>query len=685
VTNGFDEFDFTVKNPYGIQSTTSSGYYETGDADVTEINADKEDALDVVSISFVTESGSGYRSWQSSGPKYDLRVYSGTNMVFEVPEGYVISQIGLVGSEVHGTFEPEEKGTHQDITGIPAESQLATHWHAGADQKLNKVTLKITDWKDSNNKTKTGSFIDKIYVLYEANNSNLKPAELSFNNTYAGVYYNEPAKLPAVSNPNKLPVTYSIQNLDESLYTIVPSKDGKTIDVTINVEPASYGELTAYTLEAKTAENDTFRSGYAIMRLNVYEHLNVTANMMGQELENNNDVIIITSDDEDDMIQFKFDVPEGAKMFYQTRLPDDSVFEMPQLFAASDDDEFVCEEGFRAYDDEKGVWWMPNFGAKLEFYIASYGYKSPKRTLYLNAQDPLMIAFGGTETDLNGTFTYVDHSVNDKSKHTFKLDDVTNISYLLNEGVYPPFLLIDLAIEPMFTPVADEDIPEYDKENDAMKYEDAEAWFDEDSYKLMIKAKHAGKYRLTATLNGFTAKPGQKAVAEIEVTPNLDEVYMHGIDIKDAGNGNFTLNIDKENNPKGRVEYIGTGHPIYGEGNGLWYQLHYDNAALFATDKPQFAATPDEDKWVKADGAFNLVNEAGQAPSDIHLKLTTNGVTKVKSFPIADIETAVAAIEGDNNGEPVYIDMNGMVVKEPSNGIYIRVVNGRADKVMIVE
>ena len=79
------------------------------------------------------------------------------------------------------------------------------------------------------------------------------------------------------------------------------------------------------------------------------------------------------------------------------------------------------------------------------------------------------------------------------------------------------------------------------------------------------------------------------------------------------------------------------------------------------------------------------MNEAGQAPSDIHLKLTPNGVTKVKSFPIADIETAVAAIEGDNNGEPVYIDMKGMVVKDPSNGIYILVVNGRADKVMIVE
>lgn len=682
IVNGFDEFDFTTKDPYGIPTLSSS--YVTGDADTTEIDASKNNELDLVSISFVTkENTNGYRSWQSDS-KYDLRVYKGTDMIFSVPDGYVISQIGLAGSKVYGTFDPEEGGEHQDFDGIPSASQLKSHWHAGANQKLRKVTLKITD----------KSYIDKIYVLYEADNSNLKPAELSFNQTYYGVYYQEPATLNAVSNPHNLPVIYSIQNLDADKYTIVPSEDGKTIEVTLNVEPASYGELTAYTLEAKTAETDTYRTGYAIMRLNVYEHLNVYLNGKdcvrvrdGKEYIDASAPSLEAAQEDLYTCSITFDVPDNTNLYYKLNL--DLGFSW-----SSEVEDVELEDGFALYEDGIDVMSLfvlmdPN--ANIEFYLGSYGYKSPKRTIALRYK-----YFNLPE----GKFKYSGHDTADEETHFFLLSElIESKDFIIMRGDADD-LPISVKIEPQFTPLRAEDLADYDKNNDrinALIYEDAIAELaDMETYEdVRIYTKHAGLYKLTMTNQQF----GEEESLLIEVEPNFTEptsdgdgmhgIYLHGVALNKVGENTYTL--DHAGNEKAHVDYIYTGHPTYGNDgqNGIWYKIDFPvYAQNVKGNKPQFASAPAEDSadWTPLEKkGFDLIDENGTKAEALHLKLATNGVSKVQSFALNDFTTGVEVISAEEAGEAIYIDLNGVRVDNPTEGIYIRIANGKADKVMIVE
>ncbi len=704
IDNGYDMFDFTTNEDnkyfYGLRQTDTNDNTNNDETKyVTEVRAMDNDAINYVSIKFDSEgSRNRYCVWKN-GNTYELRAYEGNKMTFEVPEGYTISQIGLTGNAVSGTFDPAEEGEHKVIEGLETQPTLKSHWHAGENQKLNKVTLNITG----------SSKINQIYVLYEADNSSLKPANLSFDQTYYPIYAGEKITLPAVENPHNLPVTYTIQNLAEESYTITPSADGKTIDVLLD-------ETGSYTLEASSKQTDEYRTGYAIMRLNAYNHLDVKVadyftdeEIELQKTEDGEEYFVI-SQDNDDMYKLTMDVPEDAELWFRVIIPGlgDLYDQFGGIFADDTPTKDKNEDGYRNYAAYgNSIMTMGGAFGDIDFYIESYGYRSPVRSIGMNPQYPAMFLLSAMDFD---TFeqkgetlkhVYEDHSVKNSNTHTFALSTLAAKNVKAADPTVDNDMLcmieapgmVNLKAEPMFTPVTADDLEDYDKDNTDLIYEEPTFDIDYVNNIVYMTCKHAGLYKVTATLGKYTFMPGLKSVGYVEVTPNMavsdsqdkSDVYFHGITLNDAGNGVFTLNISPDN-PKGHIHYIYTGHPTYGSDNGLWYQLHYDNGGTTIptpANMPQFAATPDEDKWIKADHGFDLVNEEGKAPSDIHLKLTTNGVTKVHSYAIGDIATKVEGIESMGEDEVIYVDLNGNRVAEPANGIFIRIRGGKADKVVV--
>lgn len=668
IAEGTDVFDFTVENAYGIpthSTTVDSDKYEQGSKDTIEIDANKEDEIDYVSISFVTSDGShGYRLWKS-GDKVDLRIYEGTTMTISVPDSYKISQIGLTGTTIGGTFDPVSEGEHQDVEEWP---DMKGHWHSG-DVATNSVTFTPT----------TTNKINGIYVLYEGNDTSKKSADLAFTKTVYGIYKEEPATVNAVQNPNGLEVKYTIQNLNEEDYTIVPSEDGKTLKVTVN-KPGTY------TLEANSESTDTYRSGYAIMRLNVYYHLPVYLD--GKEcvqVRDGKEFIDISApsiEDAQDLYScfITFDVPANTNLYYKLNWNSG-------MMGLSEDD-IDMEDGFELYEDGIEVWSLIGLmdpTANLEFYLGSYGYKSPHRTIALSYK-----MFNLPE----GKLKYSGHDTTDGDTHKFSMRELIGEDFINMRGDEDE-LPIHATIEPQFIPLREEDLADYDKNNDAVKaliYEDATATLsDKGSYEdLIIYTKHAGLYKLT-----MTSEFGDEQSVLIEVEPNFTEptadsagLYLHGVHLEKIGED--TYNLDHADNASAHVDYIYTGHPTYGNDgqNGIWYKVDFPAYAQMAKgNKPQFASAPDADSadWTPVDkNGFDLIDENGNKAEALHLKLATNGVSKVQSFALNDFTTGVEVIAAEA-GEALYIDLNGVRVDNPSEGVYIRIANGKAEKVVIVK
>ncbi|MBD5303332.1 MAG: hypothetical protein HDS18_01090 [Bacteroides sp.] len=353
VVDGYSIFDFTTSNPYGLTSWTSkdSGKYEK-DADnpVTEIVGDE----DVVTISFDNGSGNGYRSWQGSD-SYDFRLYVGCKMTFAVPEGYKITKIGIVGSTFQGNYDPASGSATTDDkeSGDELEENFGFVWLPAGETPVSEVT-----WTCTKNST-----LSKIEVMYEAASSTLKSANLSFNPTVNGIIVDEPMAINAVTNPYGREITYSIDGLTEDQYTITPSADGKKITVLVKDAPGYY------TLMAKSAAGDGYRDGLAIMRLNVFRHLDVTVD--GKEFTDDSEVIPTET-----ATTVELSVPPMAYVYYRLNLTN-SVATYADDATETDDENQL--PGFEIYED--GINIPAKTNGTLEFYIANYGYMSPIRKL----------------------------------------------------------------------------------------------------------------------------------------------------------------------------------------------------------------------------------------------------------------------------------------------------------------
>lgn len=336
-------FDFTKKNAYGLTTTKSTDVYETSK---TEISSDKDD---LVTIKF---SGK-YRSWDSNG-NYDLRLYADATFTVEVPDGCKITKIGLVAtnnpsSYANGKFNPagkeDEEDDNLDVVWVPAND--------GAT--ITSVTYTAT----------TQDRISTIFVQYESEGSSLKTPDLSFPKPLIHDFYeNEEVELSAVRNPENRTISYEIENLDPSLYSITPSADGKTIKVL--VKRPGY-----YSLQATSEADDEYSKGFAIMRLNVYRHLNVYVDLSEDKIE----VDAIETNGKAEPTIITMDVPLLTHLYYKIEAANAAAVQ------ADDEDEY-CLDGFTLYNGQIEI--PAGTHGNLVFYIAAYGYYSPQRTISLD-------------------------------------------------------------------------------------------------------------------------------------------------------------------------------------------------------------------------------------------------------------------------------------------------------------
>lgn len=340
-------FDFTVLNPYGMTTQTSGSNYETS---VTEILSDDN----TVTLSFT----GNYRSWKVTNG-YELRLQKNSSFTVEVPDGCKITKIGLVATEgksgnINGTFDPVGQ---TGLTGDNGEDEWEvnqSNWMPADDVPVNKVTYNAGSDKTTN--------ISKIYVLYESESSTLKTPDLSFSKVVNNLYVNEPSSINAVNNPNNKEITYSIENLADDQYTITPSADGKTIEVLV-MTPGYY------TLKATSPADDEYRDGFAIMRINVYRHLDVYVN--GSQLTGNDEI------DTKKGATVTMDVPNLVNLYYQI----ETETQQPTASPLADSTDENLLPGYTLYNGSISI--PAETIGKLNFYIANYGYLSPVRTISL--------------------------------------------------------------------------------------------------------------------------------------------------------------------------------------------------------------------------------------------------------------------------------------------------------------
>lgn len=392
-------FDFTTENAYGMhtQSGNSAKYEKDflGENEKFEI-----EEKDVVTISF----DGNYRSWATSSG-YELRVNKAASFTVNVPEGYKITQIGMAGSSWTGEYNPggavdEVEGTHPDEWG-----NVGHHWHAG-DQVVNTVT-----YTNGNGSKDNVDKINKIFVMYEAASSDLKSAKLSFTPTVNGIIAGEEATINAVRNPNGREIRYSLSNVenteDETLYTIEPTEDGKNLKVW--VKNPGY-----YTLEARSDAGDGFRDGFAIMRLNVFNHLDVYVD--GVKIEED---VIPTAGDDNKVVTFEVTQPEVLNIYYRIEDKD-----TPAIDPEEETGDENCEPGYEMYDELIDI--AANTNGKLLFYVANYGYKSPIRTIILGEGIVVPAVPELPEFEVVGG-TIDDHFINSSDIVTIKFKPVDGI------------------------------------------------------------------------------------------------------------------------------------------------------------------------------------------------------------------------------------------------------------------
>ncbi len=372
VEPGTTVFDFTTENPYGM--TTLSGNIQKYETDMT----DPVTSIAGINNTVILDFAGRYRAWKTTSDSYELRVETGNTdnaasvITVSVPDGYKITKIGITGSQVKPAFDPASSETASDPDFKSVWEPMIVD---GAPQVINKVDITAASQQLR---------ISKINVMWDAADSDLEPAQLTFTPNVNGIYVDEVAKINAVNNPNVRTVTYSIAGLSENDYTIEQIEDKLNVLVT---KPGSY------TLEARSAAGDGFRDGFAIMRLNVYRHLSVYADE------------VMLKKDEVDTNTAKFitiDVPENANLYYC--LANESVPAADETADEPADENQLA--GYTLYED--GITVPAKTTGSLNFYIANYGYLSPIRKISLGFETGIEeigaeTATGATRVfDLNG-------------------------------------------------------------------------------------------------------------------------------------------------------------------------------------------------------------------------------------------------------------------------------------------
>lgn len=629
-------FDFTVEDPYKMTTQTySSNKYET---EVKEISSG------LVSISFTGNYRSRHTSDENTSDDINFRLQKQAGMTISVPDTYKITKIGFVGTLKSPTYSPVSK------TNINVGNETPEEWEEAVDNIWMPAdgadaTSSVTLSAGSNNQD-----FKQIYVQYENVSSNLKTPSLSFNKILYAIYVDEPATVNAARNPEGVEIIYSLQNVDESKYTITPSADGKTLEVLVS-------ETGSYSLMATSDPNSEYRDGIAIMRLNVYRHLDITVNdqpIVNDEIDTTGDEEIhVVVEDLWDYNTYYMIVEEGETPVLPGITP-----------PGPDDDETI--EGFEMcdeIDDEGNHIYVPaNTNGELWIYIAQYGYLSPVRKIKLN---------GPAE------------------KKTLKVTaEGEKDSYFEEEAIiYTITFPAGVAELP-----GDVTVTAVNAKGDDIEAEEVEYDGDE----VMFSFSEAGVYNTTLNWSGNEEyKEGSLNLGNIAiyVEPRIGN-NTKGVIFSHAENGDIEVRAAAGDTPAALVFAPGASdHKInfsMDNADELWYRVSMYVAAPAAHSFFAPARVTDADNFTQHDGVstVTLPGEHGtiemytiknNVKSPVEKALYTNDASMLD-----DIMTGVAGINAED-GEAIYYNVNGTIVdsNELLPGIYVRVLGGKAEKVLV--
>ena len=634
-------FDFTVENPYGM--TTVDYTARDKDKEIYETKV-KEISSGLVSISFTGNYRSRHYSKENTSDDIKFRLQKQAKMTISVPDTYKITKIGFVGTLTNPTYSPVSK------TNINVDNETPEEW----EESVNKIWMPADGAEPTSSVTlSAGNYnqdFEQIYVQYENVSSNLKTPSLSFNKILYAIYVDEPATVNAARNPEGVEIIYSLQNVDESKYTITPSADGKTLEVLVS-EPGSYS------LMATSDSNDEYRDGLAIMRLNVYRHLDITVNdqpIVNDEIDTTgDDEIHVVVEDLWDFNTYYMIVEEGETPVLPGITP-----------PGPDDDETI--EGFEMcdeIDDEGNHIYVPaNTNGELWIYIAQYGYLSPVRKIKLN---------GPAE------------------KKTLKVTaEGEKDSYFEVEAIIYTITFPDGVAE---LP-GDVTVTAVNADGDDIEIEDVTYIGTE----VMFSFNEAGVYDTTLNWSGDEEyKEGSLNLGKITiyVEPKIGD-NTKGVIFSHAENGDIEVRAAAGDTPAALVFAPGASdHKInfsMDNADELWYRVSMYVAAPAAHSFFAPARVTDADNFTQHDGVstVTLPGEHGtiemytiknNVKSPVEKALYTNDASMLD-----DIMTGVAGINAED-GEAIYYNVNGTIVdsNELLPGIYVRVLGGKAEKVLV--
>ena len=214
----------------------------------------------------------------------------------------------------------------------------------------------------------------------------------------------------------------------------------------------------------------------------------------------------------------------------------------------------------------------------------------------------------------------------------------------------------------------------------------------------------SGIYQITVESNddNITINGKKSDSTSVNIIPNLGLTYDDDYTVVFAGkesevSSGDCLNIDGERLKNNSITYY-----YYDGGEDGKDASNLENATLFtpgnylgtlkyyvSTTESSLQAPDLEDKWVTS--VNNIINISELLSADsitLYVLLQKNGlaseierisVTKVNS----SIPTAVDSIEAIEEGEAVYFNLQGVRVDNPERGIFVKVVNGKATKVVM--
>lgn len=231
---------------------------------------------------------------------------------------------------------------------------------------------------------------------------------------------------------------------------------------------------------------------------------------------------------------------------------------------------------------------------------------------------------------------------------------------------------------------------------------------------LSLAAHTAGEYTLRVTNPASALFDYQVMDTKVTVLPTIESVglQINGYDVekegdaytiflREDGEDEFEMNGYVHNNKRA---HVGCGEDIIAhktdlpaddaergkmvheamKANGFKVYFKYNETASEPSYRPAVRAAATSTEGYTEYGAKGVELDMTKAKTNgISFIVEENGV---KSNPVTinnfSVPTGIDEIGEEEAAEPIYFDLQGFPVKNPEKGIYIRVINGKADKVL---